>query len=111
MENIYTAYTKKVNNETLYFVKRYISFNDIKGSPQILSDFGMHSKFSKACAIAQIYDERIVAQLSRQVQQVQIIPATDSAKVIEFNPSKQSAPSFLRNTQHFLSKFRLAGLN
>ena len=108
MENIYTAYTKKVNNETLYFVKRFTSFKDIEGSPLILSDYGMHSNFSKACAIAQINDERIIEQLARQVQ---ILPATDSAKVIEFNPSKQAAPSFLRNTQHFLSKFRLAGLN
>lgn len=108
MENIYTAYTKRVNNETLYFVKRYTSFKDIEGSPLILSDYGMHSTFSKACSIARIYDERIIEQLARQVQ---IIPAADSAKVIEFNPSKQEAPSFLRNTQHFLSKFRLAGLN
>lgn len=108
MENIYTAYTKKVNNETLYFVKRYNLFEDIEGSPQILSDYGMHSNFSKACAIAHIYDEKIIQQLARQVQK---IPATDSAKVIEFNPSKQVEPSFLRNTQHFLSKFRLAGLN
>ena len=108
MENIYTAYTKKVNNETFYFVKRYTSFTDIEGSPTILSDYGMHSKFSKACAIAQISDAKIIEQLARQVH---IIPANDPAKVIEFNPSKHTAPSFIRNTQHFLSKFRLAGLN
>lgn len=108
MENIYTAYTKKVNNETLYFVKRLTSFTDIEGTPQILSDFGMHSSFSKACAIAQIFDEKIIEQLARQVN---ILPATDPAKVIEFNPSKHTAPSFFRNTQHLLSKFRLAGLN
>ena len=108
MENIYTAYTRRVNNETFYFVKRFTSFTSIEGSPQILSDYGMHSKFSKACAIAQIFDEKIIEQLARQVQ---IIPATDPAKVIEFNPSKRAIPSFLRNTQHFLSKLRLAGFN
>ena len=108
MEIIYTAYTKRVNNETLYFVKKFTSFTEIEGFPQILSEYGMHSKFLKACAIAQIYDERIIEQLARQVQ---ILPATDSAKVIEFNPAKHAAPSFLRNTQHFLSRFRLAGLN
>lgn len=108
MENTYTAYTKKINNETLYFVKRFTSFNDIKGMPRVLSDYGMHSEFSKACAIAQIFDERIIEQLARQLH---LIPATDPAKVISFNPSKQAAPSFLRSTQHFLSKLNLAGLN
>ena len=108
MENIYTAYTKKVNNETLYFIKKFITFNDIKGAPQILSHYGMHSEFSKACAIAQIFDEEIIKQLAKQVY---LTPATDPAKVIEFNPLKQGAPSFLRNTQQFLSKLHLAGLN
>ncbi len=108
MENIYTAYTKKVNNETLYFVKRFTTFTDIKGAPQILSDYGMHSKFSKACAIAQIFDEKVIELLSKQVY---LTLVTDPAKVIEFNSSKQVTPSFLRNTQHFLSKLHLAGLN
>ena len=108
MENIYTAYTKKINNETYYFVKRYTAFTDIEGSPQILSDFGMHTKFIKACSIAQIFDEKIIHQLSTQVN---IIPATVPAKVINFKPTKHVSTSFLRNTQHFLSKFRLAGFN
>ena len=50
MENIYSAYTMKVNNEMLYFVKKYTTFTDLEGSPQVLSEYGMHAKFLKACA-------------------------------------------------------------
>ncbi|MEO6682709.1 MAG: hypothetical protein ABIN48_07760 [Ginsengibacter sp.] len=107
MENIYSAYTKKVNNETLYFVKKYTSFTDIEGSPQILSEFGMHSSFFKACKIAQIFNKEIINELAIQVH---LNPVTDAAKVISFNKSKHASRSFLRNTQHFLSKLRLAGI-
>ena len=108
MENIYSAYTMKVNNEILYFVKKHTTFTDIEGSPQILSEYGMHAKFMKACAIAHIYDKTIIEQLADQVN---LLPTSEPGKVISFNPSKQNSHSFLRNTQHFLSKLRLAGFN
>ena len=108
MENIYTAYSINVNNETLYFVKKYTNFTDIEGSPKILSEYGMHSKFLKACYIAKIFDKEIIEQLANQVN---ITSAPEPGKVISFNPSKEHSHSFLRNTQHFLSKLRLAGLN
>ncbi len=108
MENIYSAYTKKVNNETLYFVKKYTSYTDIEGSPQILSEYAMHSRFLKACSIAQIFDKTIIEQLANQVH---LSPVPEKGKVISFNPSKHNGHSFLRNTQHFLSKLRLAGFN
>ena len=108
MENIYSAYTLTVNNETLYFVKKYTSFTSLEGSPQILSEYGMHSKFLKACAIAQIYDQTVIKQLASQVH---LSPSFEPGKVISFNSSKQNSHSFLRNTQHFLSKFRLVGFN
>ncbi len=98
----------KVNNEMLYFVKKYTTFTDLEGSPQVLSEYGMHAKFLKACAIAQIFDKSIIEQLANQVN---LLPASEPAKVISFNPAKQNAHSFLRNTQHFLSKLRLAGFN
>lgn len=106
MENIYTAYTKKINDEVHYFVKHYTRFKDIDGSPAILSEYGMHKDFFKACAIAKIYEETVVMDLSAQV----FLPATP-AKVISFNASKQRSHSILRNTQNLLSKLRLAGLN
>ena len=108
MENIYSAYTMKVNNETLYFVKKYTSFTDLESAPKILSQFGMHKTFLKACAIAQIFDKSIIDQLATQVH---ITTSSEPAKVIRFNPAKQSSHSLLRNTQHFLSKLRLAGFN
>ena len=108
MENIYFAYTKKVNNEILYFVKMYTSFTDIEGSPQILSEFGMHSRFLKACKIAQIFDKSIIEELAKQVN---LLPTSEPGKVISFNHTKSNSHSFLKNTQHFLSKLRLAGFN
>ena len=108
MENIYAAYTKNVNNETMYFVKRFSSFPDIAGSPSILADYGMHKKFHKACFIARISDKIIIDQLAAQVN---LSPVPEPGKLISFKPSKHNAHSFLKNTQHFLSKFRLAGFN
>ena len=108
MENIYSAYTKNVNNETMYFVKRFTSFPDLVGSPSILADYGMHKKFLKACFIAQISDKIIINQLAAQVN---LSPLSEPGKLISFKPTRQNAHSFLKNTQHFLSKFRLAGFN
>lgn len=84
MENIYSAFTKVINNTTFYFVKRYSHFPDLKGVPDALEGFGMHSDFDKACAIALINDEAIRQQLWLQVQ-----PMQADSKVIEMTPASQ----------------------
>lgn len=63
MENFYKAYTKDVQNETLYFVKKFIMFPELKDVPGVLESFGMHADFNRACEIAGINDKDIRKQL------------------------------------------------
>ncbi len=78
MANFYTAYTKVVENETYYFVKKYLSFPDLKDVPPILENYGMHTDFEKACAIALIYDPKIREQIFKEINS-----NVPQAKVIE----------------------------
>ena len=106
MENTYSVYTRKVNNQLFYFVKHHITFMDIEDTPQILSGYGMHRNFFKACSLANIFDEAIINELSTQVY----LPGLP-AKVISFDETNQKSYSLLKSTQNFLSKLRIAGLN
>lgn len=106
MQNIYSVKTRKINNQLFYFVKHHISFSEIEDAPQILSGYGMHPDFYKACSIANIEDESIVNELSSQV----CLPGLP-AKLISFDNSKHESHSLLKSTQNFLSKLRLAGIH
>lgn len=78
MANFYTAYTKVVNGQTLYFVKKFQSFPEFKDVPPFLESFGMHTEFEKACAIAGIEDPKIKEQILRDLNS-----DVPQAKVIE----------------------------
>jgi hypothetical protein len=106
MENVYSAYTKVINDVTFYFVKKYASFPEYKDLPQVLETMGMHTDFYRACDIAQVYDEVIINQL---LDDLHILP--ESARVITMGPKKSITHTLLKNTHHVISKFRLAGIN
>ena len=106
MENIYTAYTRMVNNVNFYFVKRYTVFSEYEGMPKVLNDLGMHTDFYRACYIAKIYDEAIVTQL---LDELQIAPET--AKVVSMNGVKAITHSLIKNTHQAILKLKLAGIN
>jgi hypothetical protein len=63
MANVYTAYTKTVQDKVHYFVKRFQTFPDLKNVPPVQESFGMHTDFDKACSIASIFDPKIKAQI------------------------------------------------
>ena len=66
MERYYDSYTKKINNTTYYFVKKYRRYTELKDSPAILESYGMHTDFNKACRIASIQDDTIKLRLFKE---------------------------------------------
>ncbi len=82
MENIYSAYTKLVDNKTYYFVKKFIVFRDIPGIEPVQESYGMHTDFNKACSIAGVNDLNLRAQLLKEANATLSI-----AKVVDFNHS------------------------
>ena len=107
MENVYTAYTKVVNNVTFYFVKKYTIFPEYQDVPKVLNTMGMHIDFFRACDIAQIFNEAIINKLL--LDELHILP--DTAKMIPMNGVKAITHSLIKNTHQAILKLRLAGIN
>jgi hypothetical protein len=91
MEYSYSAYTKLINNQTYYFVKKYVLFPELKDVEPVLANYGMHIDFYRACSIASIYDEDIRQQLFKEAQ-----ATVQQAKLIDFNAVKFSRKTFKR---------------
>ncbi len=106
MENIYTAYTRTINDVNFYFVKKYTSFPEYEGMPKVLDSLGMHINFYRACDIAKIYDEEII---SRLLDELHILPET--AKVVPMKKVNSMTHTLIKNTQQVILKLRLAGIN
>ena len=84
MENFYTAYTKVVQNTTLYFVKKYITFPEFHNIPSVLENYGMHANFNRACEIAGVKDNDVRMQLLADIQDNE-----SSAKIIHMPAAKE----------------------
>jgi len=80
METNFTCYTKKVQGEIFYFVKKFIVLPEYSNVPPMLEAFGMHTDFDKACAIAQLTDAAIKKQL---LEEVEVESGLKQAKVID----------------------------
>lgn len=68
METNFTCYTKKVQGEVFYFVKKFLVLPEFSNVPPVMEAFGMHTDFDKACAIAQLTDASIKKQLLEEVE-------------------------------------------
>jgi len=91
MEYNYSAYTKLINNQTFYFVKKYLIFSELEGVAPVLIDYGMHIDFYKACSIAAVNERNIMIQLFKEAQET-----VQQAKLIDFSPIKFSKKNFKR---------------
>ena len=91
MENIYTAYTKMIENKTYYFVKKFMAFPELKNVEPILESYGMHTDFNKACSIAGVYDASIREYLLHEAN-----GTLQQAKVIDLNSGNFSGKSMAR---------------
>ena len=82
MKTLYDAYAKSINGTTFYFVKSFRTFPEYKNVPPILEAYGMHTRFDKACEIAQIYDRETQLNLLYKIDNA------DAAKVIPIQAVK-----------------------
>ncbi|MEP7230430.1 MAG: hypothetical protein ABI691_09270 [Ginsengibacter sp.] len=81
MDTFYTAYTRPVNGTNYFFVKKYSSFPELNGVPDILENFGMHADFKSACRIAGLKDPAIMQKLLKDTEIAGIV----NAKIIHIN--------------------------
>ena len=93
MENVYTSYTKSVQNTTFFFVKKFIVFPEFKEIEPFLESYGMHTNFNKACEIASITDPSIKEMLLNEIAE-----KGARTKVIDLND------------QHFFSQRKTGSL-
>ncbi|MEO6819015.1 MAG: hypothetical protein ABI266_07950 [Ginsengibacter sp.] len=105
MENKYSAYKKEVNNQQLFFVKKFTAFPELENVEPVLETLGMHRDFYRACEMAHIFDEKIINDLYNQLH---VIP--DIENVTEPAKSKSFISSVIKNTHHVLARFKIAGL-
>lgn len=103
MENNYKAYTKEINGVKFYFIKKYTAFPEYADFPSVLDTMGMHPDFYKACDLAKVFDETVIARLMNELH---IIP--ESARIIHMHSVKSMTHSLLKNTQHAILKLKLA---
>ena len=82
MEIFYTAYTRPVQSVNYFFVKRFNSFPELQGVPDILDSYGMHTNFKSACRIAGLEDTVIMKKLLEEINTA----TTLNAKVIHMDP-------------------------
>ncbi len=83
METIFTCYTKKIEGDIFYFVKKFIAFPELNGVPPVMEAYGMHTNFDKACDIASLHDAGIKTQLLEEIetgakQQAKVIGISDA---------------------------------
>lgn len=81
MHIFYTAYTRTVQNTNYFFVKRFNTFPELPGVPDILDSYGMHTKFSEACRIAGLKDPLIMKSLLENIEATEVL----NAKVIHMD--------------------------
>ena len=63
MENLYTVQTKLLDGKTYYFVKKFLKLTEFKGLADVVTGYGMHTDFEKACSIAGINDKAVKHEL------------------------------------------------
>ncbi|HRN78689.1 MAG TPA: hypothetical protein PKY29_05780 [Ferruginibacter sp.] len=86
MEHIYSVHQKEINGVPTYFIKKFLTFPEQPGMPDIREGFGMHSNFDMACTLAGIDCNRIKSSLREQVDVVV------EGKVIPLQPEGRSIP-------------------
>ena len=106
MENIYKAYTRKIDGVNFYFVKKYTAFPEYENSPNVLDRMGMHSDFYKACDIAKVYDESIVARLMNDLHIFR-----ESDRFIHIHRTESITHSLIKNTRQAILKLKWAITN
>lgn len=78
MEHVYTVHTKQVEDKTYYFVKKIMTFPELGESANLVTGYGMHTDFEKACNIAGIEDmdarKKLFAEFEVQNKPKEVLP-------------------------------------
>lgn len=85
MEHVYTVHQKEINGVPTYFVKKFLTFPDQQGIPDIRDGFGMHRDFDIACTLAGVECNSIKSALRQQIDDVPV-----EGKVIPLQPEGRS---------------------
>lgn len=56
MKHVYTVHTKLIEGKTYYFVKKIMTIPELGEAANLVTGYGMHTDFEKACNIASIDD-------------------------------------------------------
>jgi hypothetical protein len=81
MEHVYSAYTKNLQGNTYYFVKKIMVLPEFKGLADVVVGYGMHTNFEKACSIAGIDDIACRKQLLTQLEEHKPVSPIEKAAV------------------------------
>jgi hypothetical protein len=69
MEYLYNLYTKLIDDQIHYFVKKIMTFPELHGTADVQVGYGMHTDFEKACNICGIDDSTCRKQLLAELEQ------------------------------------------
>ena len=75
IETEYQSYTKEINGEVFYFVKKFIIFTGFNNINRLLTGYGMSRNFEKACLIASVTEKDVQQKIS---------PDLPTARIVEF---------------------------
>jgi hypothetical protein len=70
MEHIYTAHTKLIEGKAYYFVKKIMTVPELGEVANLVTGYGMHTDFEKACNIAGIDDPAARKKLLAELEQL-----------------------------------------
>lgn len=107
MEHIYNAYTKQIQGETWYFVKKIMVLPELVGIADMVVGFGMHTDFEKACHIAGVEGAAQRMQIKNDLEQ--ILQPIQSGSTVRFQ--SKSAPAVSDPVTHWLADQALVVLN
>lgn len=104
MEHVYKAHTKQIEGHTYYFVKKILIIPELGEAGNVVTGYGMHTDFEKACSIAGIEDavtrKNILAGLEQPNKQTETVPAV-----------KKPAIEITESVNKWLAQAGLAVLN
>lgn len=101
MEHVYTVHTKLVGGKTYYFVKKIMTVPELGEVANMVTGYGMHTDFEKACNIAGIEDIAARKQLLAELEQL------NNPK----DPVKKHAVKITDSVNKWLSEMGVAVLN
>lgn len=101
MEHVYTVHTKLIEGKTYYFVKKIMTIPELGEAANLVTGYGMHTDFEKACSIAGIDDESARKKLLTEIDQL------NKPK----EPAKKPSVEISESVNKWLSEIGIAVLN